>query len=295
MTPRSFPFPLSGIADEAADDIQGQIAAHLELGWPCLELRQIGGRQASTALLPEDEFESAIAAIEDAGLRVSGFASAIGNWSRPIQGDFELDLSDARLLGKRMERAGAKFVRTMSWVGEGVSAEFWRDEGVRRYKELAKIAADSGFILLHENCEGWGGLSGTHMREFLERIDHPSVGVLFDIGNTVAYGLDPLAYYREVKPLIRYVHVKDCRRNPAGGKSVEYTLPGGGDACVREILGDLIASGYQEGVSIEPHVASIIHLGGSQASPEYRRSSYLQYGRALEALLTDLGNGRPLE
>ncbi len=295
MNTHPFPFPLSGISDEAADDIQGQISAHLELGWPCLELRQIGGRQASTALLPDEEFEEAIQSIETAGLRVSGFASAIGNWSRPIGGDFEVDVADLRLLAKRMKRAGTTFVRTMSWVGDGVALEHWRDEGVRRYRVLAELAREAGIQLLHENCEGWGGLSGAHTREFLERIDHPNVGVLFDIGNTVAYGLDPLEYYLQVKDLIRYVHVKDCRRNPAGGKSGDYTLPGEGDACVREILSDLIASGYAAGVSIEPHVASIIHLGGSQASPEFRRSSYLQYGRTLESLLVDIGPGKRLE
>ncbi len=288
MSHPRFPFPLSGIADEAADDIAGQIATHLELGWSLIELRQIGGKQASTAQLSDDDFERAVDAIEEAGLRVSGFASAIGNWSRPISGEFQEDVNDLKLLTRRMKRTGTQFVRTMSWVGGGVALEVWRDEGVRRYKALAEIAADAGVVLLHENCEGWGGLSGRHMREFLERVDHPSVGVLFDIGNTVAYGMDPVSTYAEVRDLIRYVHVKDCRRNPEGGKSSEFTLPGAGDASVREILRDLINSGYTAGVSIEPHVASIIHLGGSQASPEHRRASYLEYGRALEALLDSL-------
>lgn len=282
------PLPISGIADEAADDIAGQIAVHLELGWSWIELRQIDGKQASTSLLSDSEFEAAVEAIEGAGLRVSGFASAIGNWSRPITGDFQKDVDDLLLLAKRMKRTGCKFVRTMSWAGEEASEDFWRDEGVRRYKVLADIAEQAGVMLLHENCEGWGGLSGAHTREFIERVGHPSVGVLFDIGNTVAYGQDPMEYYTTVKDLIRFVHIKDCRRNPKGGKSGEFTMPGEGDSRMREILGDLLASGYTEGVSIEPHVASIIHLGGSQASPEFRRTSYLQYGRALESLLRSI-------
>jgi sugar phosphate isomerase/epimerase len=287
-----FPFPLSGIADEAADDIAGQISAHLELGWQHIELRQIGGKQASTSQLADDDFERAVESIEEAGLKVSGFASAIGNWSRPISGDFQQDIDDLKLLTRRMKRTGTQFVRTMSWVRGDVALEEWRDEGVRRYQVLAEIASDAGIVLLHENCEGWGGLSGKNMREFLERVDRPSVGVLFDIGNTVAYGMDPLATYAAVRDLIRYVHIKDCRRNPEGGKSSEFTFPGEGDACVREILKDLIQTGYTAGVSIEPHVASIIHLGGSQASPEHRRASYLEYGRTLETLLDSLVQGQ---
>jgi len=288
MKSKSFPFPVSGIADEAADDIGGQIAAHLELGWSLIELRQINGKQASTPLLSDEEFESAVCAIEAAGLRVNAFASAIGNWSRPITGDFEKDLTDLHLIARRAQRTGTPFVRTMSWVRADVPLEEWRDEAVRRYKIMAPIAEAAGISLLHENCEGWGGLSPANAREFIERVNHPSVGVLFDIGNTVAYGMNPMDYYHGVKDLIRYVHIKDCCRNPEGGKSDKFTLPGEGDACVREILADLIDSGYSAGVSIEPHVASIIHLGGSEASPEFRWDSYLKYGRALDALIQGL-------
>lgn len=288
MLPTQLPFPVSGIADEAADDIHGQIAAHQELGWSCIELRQIGGKQASTALLTDEEFEHAVAAIETANLRVTAFASAIGNWSRPITGDFEQDLADLRLLSKRMNRVGTRFVRTMSWVRGDATIEHWREEGIRRYKIMARLAEESDILLLHENCEGWAGLSAENTCEFIERVNHPNVGVLYDIGNTAAYGQESWSFYEKVRPLIRYVHIKDCRRNPAGGKSNEFTLPGEGDACMREILIDLINHGYTAGVSIEPHVASIIHLGAAQASAEVRHESYVRYGRALEQLLESI-------
>ena len=57
-------------------------------------------------------------------------------------------------------------------------------------KYEAKMAADGGILLLHENCEGWGGLSGQNARRFIESVDHPNVRYLFDIGNTnIAFGL----------------------------------------------------------------------------------------------------------
>lgn len=285
------PFPVSGIADEAADDIHGQISAHQELGWSFLELRQIDGKQASTALLSDSDFATALEAIESANLRVNAFASAIGNWSRPIDGDFEVDLADLRIVLRRMQRTGAKFVRTMSWVGAHVAPEFWRDEAVRRYKIMGDMAAEAGVMIAHENCEGWGGLGPAYAREFMERIDHPHVGALFDIGNTVAYGHDPLAFYEQIKPFIRYIHIKDCRKNPEGGKSADFTMPGEGDAHVRDILRDLLTSGYTAGISIEPHVASVIHLGSSSASPETRRAAYLTYARKLETILGEITAG----
>ena len=60
-------------------------------------------------------------------------------------------------------------------------------------------------------------------------------------------------------------------------------------ALVREILTDLIRKGYTAGVSIEPHVASIVHLGeGTKASPQERFDSYVRYGKGLEKLLTEI-------
>ena len=54
------PFPLSGLADEAADDIDGQIAAHQALGWKALELRLLNGKQFSGPAASDDEFKQAI-------------------------------------------------------------------------------------------------------------------------------------------------------------------------------------------------------------------------------------------
>ena len=54
-----------------------------------------------------------------------------------------------------MKRVGARFVRTMSWVRDGVPMEHWRNEAVRRYQLMARIAEEADILLLHENYEGW--------------------------------------------------------------------------------------------------------------------------------------------
>lgn len=281
------PLTLSGLADEAADDLATQIAVHRELGWRAIELRLVGGKQTSSEISDAD-FARVADTLDAAGLRVTAFASAIGNWSRPITGDFEKDASELRAAIPRMQRVGTRFIRGMSWIGKDVAPDAWRDEAVRRYKELGAMAADGGVVVLHENCEGWGGLSPAHAREFHERVAHPGVGVLFDIGNVTAYGLDAWEFYVAVKPFIQHVHVKDAKKNPAGGKTSAFTMPGEGDSEVRRILVDLLRSGYRGVITIEPHVASIIHTGGAQASPEVRRESYLRYGRMFSAMVAEI-------
>ncbi len=283
---------VSGIADEAGQDIETQIRAHKTLGWQAIELRLVGGKNVAGAL-SDDAFDAVAAAIDAAGLQVTCFASAIGNWSRHIQDDFAQDVDELKTAIPRMHRLGTTFIRTMSWVGKGVPEAEWRDEGIRRYKELTRIAEDGGVTLAHENCTGWAGLCSANMRRLIETVDSRHLAVLFDIGNTVGEGYEHWPFYEGVKDLIRYVHIKDCKKNPQGGLSEDYTYPGQGDAMVRETLADLVANGYDGVVSIEPHVASVIHTGAENAlSEEQKFDSYIRYGQMAYALATEARSAR---
>jgi len=281
---------LTGIADEAAHDIDGQIKVHRELEWNAIELRLVDGDNAAAAL-SEDAFARTVDQLEEAGMTVTSFASAIGNWSRPIGDDFSIDTDELKTAIPRMQRLGTRFIRTMSWVGEGVEEKVWRDETIRRYRELAKMAEDGGVLLAHENCTGWAGLGPAQTRELVEEVGSPNLVVLFDIGNTVSYGLGTWEYYAGVKDLVRYVHVKDARRNPDGGKSSDFTYPGEGDAMVREVLTDLLKNGYEGVIAIEPHVASIVHLKDQEPDPEAMRTSYLKYGRLFKTMVGEVVGG----
>ena len=282
---------VTGIADEAGEDIETQLKAHSELGWNSIELRMINGKML-TVDLAEADFNHALAQIDCLGLKVEAVASAIGNWSRPIQGDFNLDVQELQRASERMQRLGTRFMRTMSWTRGTATEREWRDEAIRRYRVLAPIAERAGIVMLHENCAGWGGQSAAHMNEFLDAIGSPAVGVLFDIGNTISHGYQPWEYYQGVKERITYVHVKDCRRNPAGGRSANYTYPGEGDAMVPEILADLIGSGYRGTISIEPHIAAVIHTGGKK-DPARCYASYIDYGRRVTAMVIETVKREP--
>ena len=131
---------LSGIADEAGASIERQIQAHQELGWSNIELRLLDGVNICT--VDDAVFEKAAEKIEEAGLTVTGIASPIGNWSRPIDGDFSLDLADLRRAAPRMQRLGTRAIRTMSWLQGQSSDADWHKEAGRRYRELARVASD---------------------------------------------------------------------------------------------------------------------------------------------------------
>jgi len=276
----------SGISDEAGQAIDVQIQAHQELGWAHLELRMIDGENLTA--VSDEKFEEVYEKVTAAGMSVSCFGSAIANWARPITCDPQIDVDDLQRAIPRMQRFGTEFIRVMSYPNDPdnpLPEPEWRDEAIRRMKGMARIAEDGGVILAHENCSGWGGQSAEHSNLLLAEVDSPALKVVFDTGNPVTYGQDSWAYYETVAKDIVYVHIKDARKT--NGEEV-YTYCGEGDGCVREIVGDLLAKGYDGGISIEPHLAAVIHTGETTDDAAELYNSYVEYGRRLMGIVDEV-------
>lgn len=272
----------AGISDEAGHPIERQIAAHKELGWRHLELRMID--RVFLTDVDDATFERIFAAVEEAGMTVCSFAAQLANWSRKISNPFEVDVEEMKRAIPRMQRMGTKFIRCMSYPNDGLADEAWRDEVVRRLSELARMAEDGGVMLLHENCNGWGGESPENTLELLERVNNPAFKLVFDTGNPFAHKQNALEYLRAVIDHVEHVHIKDGYLDE-NGKSV-FTYPGEGSCQVGACLKLLVEHGYDAGYSIEPHVASIVHEGAAAQGDrdQILWDSYLQYGRKLMAL-----------
>lgn len=278
---------LTGLADEAASDIEGQIAAHRELGWTHIELR--GVDKVNLYLLDDGTFDQAARAIEAAGMTVSCFGSAIANWSRHITGEFQEDRDELDRAIGRMQRMGCRFIRVMSWPNDPkapLADRAWRDKAVRRMKALAGLAEVAGIVMVHENCSGWAGQGAEQTLELLEKVDSPALKLVWDTGNPVGHGQDSFAYYQAVRDHIVYVHVKDYKKEEDGKTRACY--PGEGDGAVRRTLADLAARGYDGGVSIEPHMRGAVHLGEHAGEQMDARAIYLEYGRRLEKLVEEV-------
>ena len=278
----------SGISDESGQPIQTQIQAHAELGWKHLELRAVDS--VNLTQLSDAAFDAVYAAVTEAGMGVSCFSSAIANWARPVTGDFAVDVEDLKRAIPRMHRFGTPFIRVMSYPNdpkEPVAEREWRREAIRRTKELSRIAEDGGITLVHENCSGWGGLSAENSNILLGEVDSPALKVVFDTGNPVTYGQDAWEYYQTVRRDIVYVHIKDARK--VDGQDI-YTYCGEGDGCVREIVADLLKTGYDGGFSIEPHLAAVIHTGQKADNARQLYESYTEYGRRLMKLVEEVRN-----
>ena len=270
---------LAGIADEAGASIEKQIEAHRKLDWRYIEIREVDGKN----LIDVDEikFNQIAKKLDEAGIQVCCFASQIANWERNISGDFTLDVEELRRAISQMHRLGTKYIRIMSYPNDNWSKSDWRKEVMKRLKELARIAEDGGVILAHENCSGWGGQGPEEALDIIETVNSPNLRFLLDTGNKPHGNGTPRDIYQKVRDYIVHVHIKDYK----GKEGNRFVFPGEGDCQVEKIIEVLLSSGYKGGFSIEPHMASIIHLGKKVEDPEAAYRLYLEYGRKSQALV----------
>ncbi|WP_235558379.1 sugar phosphate isomerase/epimerase family protein [Sphaerimonospora mesophila] len=272
---------LAGIGDEAAPDLPGQLDAVRELGWNRLELRTIAG--VPIARLDETAFARSADRIRTAGVAVVGVASKIGDWSRPVTGDFALDLTELEVLARRCPVLGTRLVRVMSYPSGGLPEAEWGRRALSRLRELTRRAEDAGLLLALENCAGWAGDRAERMLDLVTAIDSPAFRLLFDTGNGVAYGYSSPEMLAAVIGHVAHVHVKDAVIGSDGG--VGFVSPGVGTAHVAECLRMLLAHGYTGVLSIEPHLHLRPHLSGVGDPGSGDHAAFVAYGRALERLV----------
>lgn len=292
----------TGIADEAGRDIATQIGATLELGWRNIESRQVNGMMIHD--LPDDDFDAVCDQLEAAGVHINCFASAIANWGTSIDEPFDRTLGEAQRSIARMQRLGTSLIRIMSFaVRRDADARALADqreqERFRRLRELQAMFADAGLTAVHENCMNYGGMGYQYTLRLLEEV--PGLKLVFDTGNPVhtedfAAGPRPdgtypkqssWEFYEHVRDHVAYIQIKDGRM--LNDEDHVHAWPGEGAGDVQRILKDLLARGYDGGISIEPHLASVFHdpsEGTTQA--EAMRSTYIEYGRRVMAMVEEI-------
>lgn len=288
---------LTGFADEAAPDLATQIKATQELGWESISARGINGKNIHE--LSEEEFESSVAELESAGIKIPEFGSMIGTWGKSITTDFQITLDEIERAIPRMKRLGTEIIRVMSYAQEPWGSDQQEEERFRRLREITARFTDAGLTVAHENCMNWGGFSSEHTLRLIEEV--PNLKLIFDTGNPVFQldrskpnkdgtfpWQDALEFYQAVKEHIIHIHIKDCLNPSAEGEEPEYVFPGEGQGYVPEILADLKADGYKGYIAIEPHVATVFHVTDGQ-EPDWQQcyDSYVAYGKALEKIITE--------
>jgi sugar phosphate isomerase/epimerase len=196
------------------------------------------------------------AALADRGITVATIASPIGK--EPAD-------ADPAGLDRRLARAamvaavlGTGLVRVFAFFSPaGPAGGEWLDCSLRSLRRLADAAAGYGITLLLENEQGTAADTVARARRLLAAVDSPHLQAVYDPVNALRCGeQDCLAGYKELRPWVRQLHVKDLdqagRHVPAGYGRVGWPA----------LIAALRRDGFAGIVSLEPHLASAGPAGG---------------------------------
>lgn len=283
------PFRFTGFTDEAERSLDGQISTLREVGWSAIELRLIDGKNICD--FTDEEWKRTWDRLQKEQIQLVGFGGQIGNWARPIDSDFSLDIDELKRVAPRMRQAGTKFLRIMSYPNSEsnpLSRSEWRNEAVRRLKELAKIAEGEGIILGHENCSGYGETPEGYL-DLVEAVNSPALQLIFDTGNNSLHDNNTEVtwnYYQKCREQITHIHIKCAKPGENGDDFVTCYVDE--DPVQKRILKDLGATGYDGWLSIEPHIKAAIHAGQDVDDSGEGRVVWVNFAKGLEGLVSEI-------
>ena len=288
---------LTGVGDEAANTIDGQIEATKQLGWTHLEMRGVevsGFPKANFHEIPDKAFDICAGKLESAGIGVYCFGSTIMNWAKTVETPWDVTLAEIKRAIPRMQRLGTKFVRIMSLKPDDDEYRI-PTKVFERVRETTQMFLGVGIQPVHENCMNYGGMSWKHALELLDKV--PGLKWVFDTANPIFNPdrskpkpwpkQDPWEFWEQLRDHSMHIHIKDATWNPTKNDA-DYNWPGEGHGRVRDILKDAFARGYDGGISIEPHMVVVFHDATSKSNNEAMRANYVEYGQRLEKMIGEI-------
>jgi sugar phosphate isomerase/epimerase len=272
---------LSGFADEISPRLEEQIATLEREQIHFLDLRGVYGTNVLD--LTDQQIALIKRTLDDHGIGVAAIASPIGKV--PIDSSFDDHLH-------RFERAitvaqffQTPYVRLFSFYppagnagGAAPDPSSYRDEVLRRLREMVARARAANIILLHENEKGIYGDTIARCVDLHESCADAHLRAAFDPANFIQCAQVPYPdAYEALLPWLSYVHVKDAL--PDG----QVVAAGEGVAQWPELLQRLRADGYDGFLSLEPHLAFAGQFQGFSGAELFGQAAH-----ALQQLLQQM-------
>jgi 3-dehydroshikimate dehydratase len=277
---------LSAFADEISPDLDEQIALLSREHIRFLDLR--GVWNTNVLDLTDQQVARIKETLDAHGIGVAAIGSPIGKV--PIDSSFDEHLHHFERAITVAQALQTPYIRIFSFyppapLKEGsddsgaVNPAEYRDEVLRRLREMTARAHAAGVILLHENEKDIYGDTIARCVDLLQSCADTHLRAVFDPANFIQCGQTPYPdAYEALRPWLQYVHVKDAR--PDGS----VVAAGDGVAHWPELLQRLRADGYDGFLSLEPHLALAGQYQGFSGSDLFRRAS-----QALQHMLQAMG------
>ena len=235
---------LSGFADEFDKDIQFQLPMLQENGVHYFEPRFIR-EGVNISDLSADEAKALKAEAEKYGVKASAIGSPLGKIK--LSDDMDAHMEQAKRTFETANILGTPFVRMFSFYApEGKNFDGQFDAIVENLGRMVEIADSFGVTLCHENEHDVYGEGPEECLNVIKAFNG-KIKAVFDMGNFVLCGYDPIKAYELLKDYVAYFHIKDATSQGA------IVPPGCGEAKIKEILSMHNESTF---VSLEPHLTT---------------------------------------
>lgn len=208
---------LCAFADEASNDLDGQIKALLRNEIGLLEIRGVNGQNIKD--IEHARVKEIKKALDDSGISTWSIGSPVGKYDP--NADFDAQLESFKHLCESAHILGAKRIRMFSFYSKDT------DLVLKRLEALCKVAPND-IILCHENEKGIFGDTAECCAQIHQAL--PQIKAVFDPANFVQCEVDTKQAWEILKPYVDYMHIKDAQKNksvvPAGQGigNVEYLI-----------------------------------------------------------------------
>ncbi|MBQ8302631.1 MAG: TIM barrel protein [Clostridia bacterium] len=269
---------LSAFADEYSDALEEQLKALAGFGIPSLELRHADGKNVSE--MTEEDITRVKNLADFYGISISAIGSPIGKVT--LDGDIDGHFEMAERVFSYAKVLGAKRVRVFSFYPpEGKDIADCEDEVFALTERMLDLGDKYSLTLCHENEAKIYGDTPERCKKLLDRFGG-RLKCVFDMGNFVLEGVDPLKAYDELSEYIEYFHIKDALAKGA------IVPPGAGEAKIAEILARHSAEHGAVSLTLEPHLETFSGLnalvGRSFENPYKYESPKSAFTDAVEKL-----------
>ncbi len=241
-------FVFSAFADEAGSSLEEQISALRDNGIRYIEPRNIGGK--SIIDFTDEELLAIKAELDANGIKVGSLGSPIGKY--PITDDFESYMTKVNRAIDIAKLLGTDYIRMFSFFVKQSDLATYKDEVIRRLREMVKAAEAKGVTLCHENESAIYGQMPAQVRELLTEVD--GLGGIFDAANYRMNNADTMEGIEATLINFKYMHIKDAIY------SNQVIVPAGeGEGRIGEIL-DIVNEKVDGKVylTLEPHLFAFL-------------------------------------
>lgn len=263
---------LSAFADEAAKDLNGQIAALKRNGIPYTELRSVEGKNIGDFTLSEaKEYSKALAG---EGIRVWALGSPLGKV------DIQTDFNEYMNKVKRVCELAAVFQTDKIRVFSFFNAYSERSKVIDYLSRMVDTAKGYGVSLCHENEKEIYGDTVERVVDLKENVQ--GLKFVYDPANFVQTGEDASRAVETLKGGIEYYHIKDVVA------ATDELVPAGyGDGGIARLVGGIDSD---KTLTLEPHLAPFEGYSAIDKTVMKNKFQFSDNGAAFDAAAVALKN-----